>query len=146
MEREYLCGAGHTSTASEEIGKGFWSEGCPVCKGRMILSSPVLTPEWLEQEREMGLHSGFPPCCVESYIKIRDIRERFPDPLGDNWPATPGPGYVRCEECIKNGIVVRVHLCSSDNVECLPLLDRFQRLVGRKHGRDYRSNEVNLSL
>jgi len=70
---------------------------------------------------ECGIHSGFPPCCIRSYVIEtlimsgparknfrRKIEERAKE-LGISW------GYIPCNECLKIGHVVKVLPCPKNS-------------------------------
>ena len=59
-------------------------------------------PEW---HTEYGLHSGYPQCCIDSFLE--------------------GNGGGPCEACVEGGNDPIIHICREDRPECLPFLSDY---------------------
>lgn len=102
-----------------------------------------MTEEMLDWDRQMGLHSGFPACCVAEYVRDASLgldhqKAVNASKAGRLKNAGKRAEYVPCNACvaaIEEGSARPVqldHRCKdSKKAECVELLAEFERLTGR---------------
>lgn len=95
----------------------------------------------------MGLHSGYPECCVEEFVlngavgvvHQADLLRRKKERLG---AAASTVYYVPCWSCVEKIVrgerppVPRAHHCASvRSARCVELITEFSRLTGKSFQR-----------
>lgn len=99
-----------------------------------------------EWERRMGLHSGYPACCVEEFLETARDRQASARVLFEKrqhvgiarWRSI-GLDYVPCWSCLdrilegKQAPVKQDHRCRVQRrPECVELIEQFETLTGAK--------------